>query len=116
MAGAIKLFATTIDIRDVTKWKAERRHSWPEALDFRCGGAALSYRNRNARLLDALSPRRRSRPPGQRVARACGAFPRGELDTSISKPAVISKPCCRLLSERPCNSRAPKRAQQITFS
>jgi hypothetical protein len=25
MAGVTKLFATTIDIRDMTKWKAERR-------------------------------------------------------------------------------------------
>ena len=57
MAGATKLFATTIDIRDVTKWIAERRHSCSEAFDFRCGGAALSYHNRNARLLDELRHR-----------------------------------------------------------
>jgi hypothetical protein len=58
MAGAAKLFATTIDIRDMTKWKAERRPIvGPKHSTFRRGGAALSYRNRNARLLDELRHR-----------------------------------------------------------
>ena len=45
MVGATKPFAAAIDIRDMTEWKAERRAILgSEAFDFRCAGAALSYR------------------------------------------------------------------------
>jgi hypothetical protein len=40
---------------EVESWATS--HSWPEGFDFRCAGAALSYRNRNARLLNELHHR-----------------------------------------------------------
>jgi hypothetical protein len=108
MAGVTKLFATTIDIRDMTKWKAERRHACPEAIDFRCGrscaqlsaikmhGCLMSYHR-----IDDLGH-------AANESHALAELFRGELDTSMSKP-------CRHYCQKG-HARAPKRAQQIMFS
>jgi hypothetical protein len=90
MAGATKLFATTIDIRDMTKWKAERRPVLGRSIRLSFAAAelrsviAIEMRGCLMTCVTALT----ISPPGQQVARAGRGFPRDELNTRSQNHAV----------------------------
>jgi hypothetical protein len=90
MAGATKPFATTIDIRDMTKWKAERRPVLGRSIRLSFAAAelrsviAIEMRGCLMTCVTALT----ISPPGQQVARAGRGFPRDELNTRSQNHAV----------------------------